>query len=71
VDSEPKLHTYDDNDRVVVAWHEADLATALFEYPEIFHNRRRRHSPLGMLTPFEFENHQGSPATSTPASTVA
>jgi hypothetical protein len=26
------------------------LATAIFEYLEIFHNRRRRHSARGMLT---------------------
>ncbi|MCC6175747.1 MAG: IS3 family transposase [Chloroflexi bacterium] len=32
-----------------------ELATALFEYLEIFHNRQRRHSSLGMLTPLEFE----------------
>ena len=31
------------------------LANAIFEYIEIFHNRRRRHSALGMLTPIEFE----------------
>src|SRR5262249_9376036 len=31
------------------------LANALFEYLEIFHNRRRRHSSLGMLTPIEYE----------------
>jgi hypothetical protein len=30
-----------------------ELANALFEYFEIFHNRRRRHSALGMLTPIE------------------
>ena len=30
-----------------------ELANALFEYLEIFHNRRRRHSSLGMLTPTE------------------
>ena len=30
------------------------LAKAIFEYLEIFHNRRRRHSPLGMLTPIEY-----------------
>lgn len=33
-----------------------ELANAMFEYLEIFHNRQRRHSALGMLTPIEFEN---------------
>jgi putative transposase len=33
-----------------------ELANAIFEYVEIFHNRQRRHSSLGMLTPIEFEN---------------
>ncbi len=38
-------------------WHtRVELATAIFEYIEIFHNRERRHSSLGMLTPIEFEN---------------
>src|SRR5438552_13815452 len=32
-----------------------ELSTALFEYFEIFHNRNRRHSSLGMLTPIEYE----------------
>jgi putative transposase len=32
-----------------------ELATAMFEYIEVFHNRQRRHSALGMLTPVEFE----------------
>ncbi|TDD28854.1 IS3 family transposase [Actinomadura sp. KC06] len=32
-----------------------ELANAIFEYLEIFHNRRRRHSALGMLTPIEYE----------------
>ena len=32
-----------------------ELANAIFEYPEIFHNRQRRHSSLGMLTPIQFE----------------
>ena len=32
-----------------------ELANAIFEYLEIFHNRQRRHSSLGMLTPIEFE----------------
>jgi putative transposase len=48
-----------------------ELATALFEYLEIFHNRQRRHSSLGMLTPLEFEAREGAPATSTVMSTVA
>ena len=32
-----------------------ELGNAIFEYLEIFHNRQRRHSALGMLTPVEFE----------------
>lgn len=32
-----------------------ELANAIFEYLEIFRNRQRRHSRLGMLTPIEFE----------------
>jgi transposase InsO family protein len=32
-----------------------ELATAIFEYLEIFHNRQRRHSSLSMLMPVEFE----------------
>jgi transposase InsO family protein len=32
-----------------------ELANAIFEYLEIFHNRRRRHSALGMLTPIQYE----------------
>jgi transposase InsO family protein len=38
-----------------------ELSTALFEYLEIFHNRARRHSSLGMLTPVDYEHlHQES-----------
>ncbi|HLI32540.1 MAG TPA: IS3 family transposase [Solirubrobacteraceae bacterium] len=33
-----------------------ELANAIFEYVEVFHNRRRRHSALGMLTPSEYDN---------------
>ena len=33
-----------------------ELANAVFEYIEVFHNRRRRHSSLGMPTPIEFES---------------
>lgn len=32
------------------------LANAMFDYLEIFHNRQRRHSSIGMLTPTESEN---------------
>ncbi len=32
-----------------------ELANAMFEYLEIFHNRQRRHSSIGMLTPIEYE----------------
>ena len=34
------------------------LANAIFEYLEILHNRQRRHSALGWLTPLEFETRQ-------------
>ena len=37
-----------------------ELANAIFEYLEIWHNRRRRHSGLGMLTPIEFEGRTGT-----------
>ena len=33
----------------------ARLANAIFEYLEIFHNRQRRHSALGMRTPVDYE----------------
>ena len=37
-------------------WHtRVELANAMFEYLEIFHNRQRRHSALGMHTPIEYE----------------
>jgi putative transposase len=32
-----------------------ELANAMFEYLEIWHNRRRRHSALDWLSPIEFE----------------
>ncbi len=32
-----------------------ELATAIHDYIELFHNTRRRHSALGMLTPTEYE----------------
>jgi transposase InsO family protein len=43
------------------AWYtRLQLASALFEYLEVFHNRQRRHSSLGMLTPIEFETRRES-----------
>lgn len=35
-----------------------ELANAIFEYLEIWHNRKRRHSRLGWLTPIEFERNR-------------
>lgn len=32
-----------------------ELANAIFEYIEVFYNRRRRHSSVGYLTPIELE----------------
>ena len=52
---------------LLVTGRELDDLAATFEYLELFHNRQRRHSSLGMLTPFEFEARQGAPATSTVA----
>ena len=39
-----------------------ELANAIFEYLEIWHNRQRRHTSLGMLTPIEFETRHQKPA---------
>jgi hypothetical protein len=33
-----------------------ELSTAIHDYIELFHNTRRRHSALGMLTPTEYED---------------
>ncbi len=33
-----------------------ELATAIHDYIELFHNTRRRHSALGMLSPTEYED---------------
>ena len=39
-----------------------ELANAMFDYLEIFHNRQRRHSSIGMLTPNEYEKlHHAKP----------
>lgn len=34
-----------------------ELANTIFEYLEIFHNRQRTHSSLGMCTLTEYELH--------------
>ena len=39
-----------------------ELANAMFEYLEVFHNRQRRHSALGMLTPIEYETLRHEPS---------
>jgi transposase InsO family protein len=36
-----------------------ELANAIFDYLEIFHNRQRRHSALGMLSPVQCELQAG------------
>jgi putative transposase len=38
-----------------------ELANAIFEHLEIFRNRQRRHSSLGMRTPIEFEKMHAYP----------
>ena len=35
----------------------SELRTEVFEFIEVFYNRRRRHSTLGNLSPAEFESH--------------
>ena len=41
-----------------------ELANAIFEYLEIFHNRKRRHSSLGILSPVAYELQNASPTAS-------
>jgi putative transposase len=46
-------------------WHtRLELASAIFEYIEGFHNPHRRHSALGWQSPIQFENtaHLRAPA---------
>lgn len=35
-----------------------ELANAIFEYVEIWHNRQRRHGQLGWVTPLEYERNR-------------
>jgi putative transposase len=39
-----------------------ELATAIHDYIELFHNSRRRHSSLNMLTPTEYEVRHQQPS---------
>jgi transposase InsO family protein len=39
-----------------------ELANAIFEYLEVFHNRQRRHSALEMRTPIEHERLHTQPS---------
>jgi putative transposase len=48
-----------------------ELANAIFEYLEIFHNRQRRHSALGMRTPIEYERIHHDTPTDAPLSQVS
>ena len=43
-----------------------ELANAIFEYLEVFHNRQRRHTALDMLTPIQYENNHYNNRTATP-----
>ena len=43
-----------------------ELANAIFEYLEIFHNRHRRHTALEMRTPIEYERIHYNNRTVTP-----
>jgi len=45
-----------------------ELANAIFEYLEIFHNRQRRHTALEMRTPIEYEriHHNNNNLTASP-----
>jgi len=46
-----------------------ELASAIHDYIEIWHNTQRRHSALNMLTPTEYEtntNHYAPPPDSRP-----
>ena len=42
-----------------------ELANAIFEYIEVFYNRRRRHSALEYATPHEYDLARTPPALTT------
>ena len=43
-----------------------ELPNAIFEYLEVFQNRRWRHTSLNMFTPIEYENIHYNNRTVTP-----
>ncbi len=43
-----------------------ELANAIFEYLEIFHNRHRRHTAIDMRTPIEYETNHYNTTTVKP-----
>ena len=42
----------------------AEARSALFEFIEVFYNRQRRHSTIGMVSPAEFERDYARALTS-------
>ena len=48
-----------------------ELSNAIFEYLEIFRNRQRRHSSLGMLSPVEYEIRQPTTVARNQASSLS
>lgn len=42
----------------------AEARSAIFEFVEVFYNRQRRHSTIGMVSPAEFERHYALALTS-------
>jgi putative transposase len=47
-----------------------ELANAIFDYLEIWHNRQRRHSALGMLSPIVLRRRHLQPWRENPASSL-
>jgi putative transposase len=42
----------------------AQARSAIFEFIEVFYNRQRRHSTIGMVSPAEFERNYARATTS-------
>ena len=63
-------HSQGEGDHLVIRRCSRRRPTAIFEYLEIFHNRQRRHSSLGMRTPIEYETIHHNNQTAAPLSQV-